>query len=223
MRPTGVQSGVSLRVRIAVWRVLSSVRPRRPSNPVHRADAQAVATHPFRPLSVRSFPAVEKPPSGLNGCMKSSSTAIGWRRASTTGACNCDSDRPRLDRQISKRHRSAREPERQDRLSRWGTAASTRLGCRLSPTCRLPPTANAMCNSSITLRSLASRRLGRLGASAHRRRETAHRTLIEAALFPKPAGRLRVRNRRKIAELDRLIRFRSRSAPRSLSSIRRQR
>jgi len=57
---------------VAVCRVSSSVRPRRSLKPVQRADASAVATRLFRPLSVRSFPSQSRSRRpGLNGCMKS--------------------------------------------------------------------------------------------------------------------------------------------------------
>jgi len=57
---------------VAVCRVSSSVRPRRPLKPVQRADAQAVATRPFRPLSLRSFLSPSRSRRrGLSGCMKS--------------------------------------------------------------------------------------------------------------------------------------------------------
>ena len=53
-------------------RVSSSVRPRQPSSPVRCAEGAAEATHPFRPLAVRSFPSRSRSHRpGRSGCTKS--------------------------------------------------------------------------------------------------------------------------------------------------------
>ena len=72
-------------LRFASCRVLSSARSLRPASPVDRA-----VTRPFRSLSVPSFPNRSTSPlRGRNGCMRSSSTAIVWPRASTMAAPSC--------------------------------------------------------------------------------------------------------------------------------------
>ena len=61
-------------------RVSSSVPPRKPSKPAGRSEA-----FPFRGSSLLSFPNRSRSlRQGLNGYMRSSSTAIVWPRASTT-------------------------------------------------------------------------------------------------------------------------------------------
>ena len=65
---------------------------------------------------------VEKPPSGPQWLHEIK--LDGYRMAARIDNGRVQlltSDRPRLDRQISKRHRSAREPEHQDRLPRRRT------------------------------------------------------------------------------------------------------
>ena len=52
--------------------------------------AVAPKRRPFRSSSLRSSPSRSRSHRrGLSGCTRSNSTAIAWRRASTTGACNC--------------------------------------------------------------------------------------------------------------------------------------
>ena len=85
LRHNRVKGAEFHRVGFASCRVSSSVRPRRPSSPVHRAADVA----PSAASSLRSFPSRSRSlPRGRNGCTRSSSTAIAWPRASTTAACN---------------------------------------------------------------------------------------------------------------------------------------
>ena len=95
---------------------------------------------------------VEKPPSGPRWLHEIKLRRLSHGRAHRQQPRPTpDSDRPRLDRKISKRHRNARETERQNRLPRWGTLGVDDAGLPTSPTPRRRRTANAMCSSSITL------------------------------------------------------------------------
>ena len=90
----------------------------RPSSPVRRAGAS-----PLRASFLPSFPSRSRSLRlGLNGCHEIKLNGFRMPARIDHGRAQfLTSNRARLDRQISKRHRGAREPEREDCLSRRRT------------------------------------------------------------------------------------------------------